>query len=55
MDHKKFVILVRNSELVFEVRRRLGPATAKIYQIVLDLVQTKLKEAREDMEGNIPH
>jgi hypothetical protein len=53
VDHKKFVILVRNAELVFEVRRRLGPATAKIYEIVLDLVQTKLKEAREDMEGNI--
>jgi len=38
--------------LVFEVHRLLGPATAKIYQIVLDIVQTKLKETRDNMEGN---
>lgn len=55
MDHRKFPILVRNLELVLEVRRRLGPATAMIYQVVLDLVQTKVKEARDEMEGNNPH
>ena len=30
-----------------------GLPTAKIYKIVLDLVQKKLKEARDEMEGNL--
>ena len=51
VDHKKFVILVRNAELVWEVHKRLGPATASIYQIVLDQVQSRLRDSREDLSG----
>lgn len=51
MDHDKFAILVRNSELVWEVHKRLGPATAAVYQAALDTVQKKLKAEREEVSG----
>jgi hypothetical protein len=52
VDHGKFAILVRNSELVWEVHKRLGPATAKIFQLVLDTIQMKLKSEREEKSGS---
>lgn len=48
MDHKKFPILVRNQELVWEVHKRLGPATASIYEIVLNKVEDKMKNNGEE-------
>jgi hypothetical protein len=48
VDHKKFPILVRNLELVWEVHKRLGPATASIYEIVLKKVEDKMKTKGEE-------
>lgn len=54
VDHKKFAVIVRNQQLVFEVKRRLGPATASVYKVLLDLATIKLRDAREEVEGNPP-
>ena len=50
VDHKKFALIVRNEQLVFEVKKRLGPATASIYRILLDQANIKLRESKEDTE-----
>jgi len=50
VDHKKFPILVRNQELVWEVHKRLGPATASIYDIVLTKVEDKIKTTNPNEE-----
>jgi hypothetical protein len=50
VDHKKFALVVRNEQLVFEVKKRLGPATASIYKVLLDEANVKLREAKEDTE-----
>jgi len=45
-------LLERNAELVWEVRKRLGPATAMIYEIALQKAQEKSKAKGEDLTGN---
>lgn len=47
-------MLERNAELVWEVRKRLGPATASVYEVALQKAQEKLKSKGEDLVGRSP-
>jgi RNA polymerase III subunit RPC82 len=47
VDHSKFAEIERNAELVFEVRKRFGPATAQIYEAVLSKAE-EIKKRRGD-------
>jgi hypothetical protein len=52
VDHAKFAEIERNAELVWEVRKRFGPATALIYEAVLAKAE-ELKKRKGDERAEI--
>ena len=47
INHEKFLILFRNSELVAWAEKRLGKTTAAVYEQLLRCFEDKLHQCRD--------